>query len=159
MRGSRRLERRMTQQTMRSLRRWLPVVLLIGMIISAWAAETLGELRSLVNTWEFVASFATKCDIELSVRGLLGLQEHDCQVFFTEVNRANNDLQASRDTFLATAKAVDQSGNRDLQQKWNHAMDRLNRSQEHVTRTREHIEFLRKAETDTPKTPGKRPKK
>jgi uncharacterized protein YukE len=149
----------MTQQTMRTLRGWLPAVLLIGMPIYAWAAEIPDELRTLVNTWEFVGSFATGCDFELSVRGLPAIQSHDCEVFAREVNRANDALQASRDTFMAAAKAVDQSGDRDLQQKWEHAMARLNRSQERIARTTEHIAFLHKAETDTPKNPGRRPKK
>jgi hypothetical protein len=149
----------MTRQTMRTMRGWLPVVLLIGMPIYAWTAEIPDELRTMVNTWEFVASFATRCDIELSFRGLKGIQEHDCEVFVREVNRANDALQASRDTFIAAAKAVDQSGDRDLQHQWGHAMDRFNRSQERITRTREHLDFLAKAEADPPKPPGRRPKK
>ena len=149
----------MTRQTMRTLRRWLPAVLFIGLPLPAWAAEIPDELRSLVNTWEFVASFATRCDIELSFRGLKGLREHDCQVFFTEVNRAHDDFQASKETLRAAATAVDQSGDRQLELKWAHVMDRLNSSLERVTRTSEHLEFLRRAEADTPKKPAPRPKK
>jgi hypothetical protein len=98
----------MTRQTMRTMRRWLPAVLLIGLPIPSWAAEIPAEVRTMVNTWEFVASFATRCDIELSFRGLKGIHEHDCQVFMAEVQRANDTLQASQDTIRAAASAVDQ---------------------------------------------------
>jgi hypothetical protein len=149
----------MTRRTLRTMHRWLPAALLIGLPLPLVAADLPAEFRTLLNQLEFVGQFATRCDIELTFRGLPGLEEHDCRVFFAEMNRAQKAMHDLKDIITSSARLVDQSGDRVLQREWEIAMGRLNGYLEKITRTGDHVEFLKRAEEDTPKRPTPRRKK
>jgi hypothetical protein len=86
----------MPRRTLRTLYRWLPAVLLIGLPLPVVAAELPAEFRTLLNQLEFVGQFATWCDIKLTFRGLPGLDEHDCRVFWRLAPKAIGRLPATK---------------------------------------------------------------
>jgi hypothetical protein len=149
----------MTRRTLRTMHRWLPAVLLIGLPLPIVAAKLPAEFLTLLNQLEFVGQFAIRCDTELTFRGLLGLQEHDCPIFYNEMNRAQQAMHDAKDVITSSAQLADQSGDLALQREWAVAMGRLNGYLEKITRTGDHVEFLKRAEEDTPKRPTPRRKK
>jgi hypothetical protein len=136
---------------------WLAILL----AAQAWALEIPGEYRSLVNTWEFVAAFASKCDTELTVYGVSAVAQHDCRVFMTELLRLKNDdhVQGLLNESKALHEAIEQSTDQDLRWEWTQLSHRLNRATEKITRTSEHIIFLERAEREPSKPSSRRPKK
>jgi hypothetical protein len=145
--------------TLKTLRHWLSAALLIGLLAPVGAAELPREVATVVNTLEFVAGFAARCDHELSLQGAAGIEAYNCRVYHKELNRAQASLKASGEAFRAAAEAADQSTDRVLRLQWQRAMTRLQTAMERITYTNDHLAFLNQAEADTPKQPARRPKK
>jgi hypothetical protein len=108
-----------------------------------------------VNTFEFIASLATKCDVYLDAYGLKGALEHDCVLFLQEFEPAQEGLMAVQDELLAGEDQAMQSGDPELRRQWRDAGRSLNRSMDRILKTVNHLKFLDQAEQKH----GKRRKK
>jgi hypothetical protein len=80
----------MIQQTLKTLRRWLPAVLFLGRLIPHAEADIPAEVLRTANTWALLATMAVRCDTHLERRGHAGVQEDVCADFFAQYKLASD---------------------------------------------------------------------
>jgi hypothetical protein len=149
----------MMQQIPKTLRRWLPAVLLLGWLVPHAEADIPAEVLRAANTWAFLAMMAVRCDTHLEWRGYAGVHEDVCADFLAQYKLANDAWATTTAQFSKAAAAVEASQSPAAALEWDTFLQGFEASVNHVSNTLGRLEALRQAEAEKPtKAPHRRKK-
>jgi hypothetical protein len=149
----------MTQQTPKTLRRWLPAGLFLGLLIPHAEADIPAEVLKTANTWAVLATMAVRCDTHLRWRGYAGVHEDVCVDFLAQYKLAGDAWATTAAEFSKAATAAETSQSPAAALEWDTFLQGFEASVNHVSNTLGHLESLRQAETEKPKQAPRRRKK
>jgi hypothetical protein len=149
----------MIQQTLKTLRRWLPAVLFLGLLVPHAEAEIPAEVLRTANTWAFLATMAVRCDTHLEWRGYAGVDEDVCVDFVAQSKLARDAWATTTAQFSKAAIAVHMSKSPATALAWDTFLQGFQASVNHVSKTVGRLEFLLQAETEKEQTAPRRRKK
>jgi hypothetical protein len=149
----------MMQQTLKTLRRWLPAVLFLGLLVPHAAADIPAEVLRTANTWAFLATMAVRCDTHLEWRGYAGVHEDVCVDFLAQYKQASDAWATTTAQFSQAATAAETSQSPAAALKWDTFLQGFQASVNHVSNTLGRLESLRQAKTkEAKKAPRRRQK-
>jgi hypothetical protein len=149
----------MIQQTPKTLRRWLPAALFLGLLVPHAAADIPAEVLRTANTWAVLATMAVRCDTHLEWRGYAGVHEDVCVDFLAQYQLASDAWATTTAQFSKAATAVETAQSPAAALEWATFLQGFQASVNHVSNTLGRLESLRQAETEKPTQAPRRRKK
>ena len=141
----------------------LMLALLIGLVTAGGpataAAQIPPELRTVANTWAFLASMGRRCETRLQWQGYAGVHEDVCRDFERQYDRVTTEFLGAQDVFDTARSAADAARSYAARVEWDLFLHEFQRSTQQVFKAMDHIIFLRESEAEKRKKPESRKKK